>query len=203
MNHTGTGPGSEAARVIIDCTVAMKYYDNSSSNWVVNVSIQDTSGQTGSNDTIRFTYNTISAISLPYAAINFSSVVLGQQNVLAYPYLLINNTGNDDFTRLNISASDLVGTNVSSEKINVTNFGINTTNSSSNNRAAFPSDGVISLTDVNSGTFAALNHGHTSAFAPNADKGNISVFVWVNVPSSGLSSQNYNSTWNVTVTSTT
>ena len=50
-----------------------------------------------------------------------------------------------------------------------------------------------------SGTNASLLHGHTSAFAPNADKGNISVFFWVNVPTGGLSNQLYNTTWNVTV----
>ena len=38
----------------------------------------------------------------------------------------------------------------------------------------------------------------SNTFAPNADKGNISVFVFVDVPSNGLSSQLYNATWNVT-----
>ncbi len=40
---------------------------------------------------------------------------------------------------------------------------------------------------------------YTSAFAPNVDKGNISVFIWVDVPTSQLSAQLYNATWNVTV----
>jgi len=49
------------------------------------------------------------------------------------------------------------------------------------------------------GKNASLIHGHTSALPPIADKGNVSVFFWINVPSSGLSSQLYNATWNVTV----
>ena len=187
--------------VVINCTVALPYFVNASANWVVNISVKDKIGGKGTNDTIRFTVNTISGLALPYTAINFSSVNVGQQNVLAYPHLLINNTGNDDFSRVNISASALVGTTTTSENIAVTNFGVNTTNSSANNRGAFPAGGVVALTDVNSGTFTTLNHGHTSDFAPNTDKGNISVFVWVNVPSSGLSPQLYNATWNVTATS--
>jgi len=196
FNHT------QGNTVVINCTVAMQYYDNASSNWVINVSVQDTSGGIGINDTLRFTYNTLSSLSLPPAVLNFSSVNLGQQDVLAYPHLLMNNTGNDDFTRVNISAAALVGTTTTTESIPVNNFGVNTTNSSSNLRSSFPDNGIISLTDAAAGTFSALTHGHTSAFAPNSDKGNISVFVWVNVPSSGLSVQFYNATWNVTATST-
>ena len=86
------------------------------------------------------------------------------------------------------------------DTIAVTNFGVNTTNSSTNNRQVFTSNGIISLTDVNTGTFTTLTHGHTSALR-NADKGNISVFLWVNVPT-GISSQLYNATWNMTATST-
>ena len=62
---------------------------------------------------------------------------------------------------------------------------------------------MLSLTDIDADPSGARNasllHGHTSAFAPNDDDGNMSVFIWVNVPASGLSSQLYNATWNVTV----
>ena len=204
---TNTTLGSGATGVVtFTCTVLMQYYDNNSANWVINLSLADANSGVGRNDSKGstpniFTYNILSALSLPYPALNFSSVNLGQNNVLAYPHLLINNTGNDDFTRVNMSAAALVGTTTTTETIAVTQFGVNTTNSTTN-PLDFPASGVVSLTDATTGTFTKLTHGHTSAFAPNADKGNISAFVYVNVPSSGLSSQLYNATWNVTATST-
>lgn len=186
--------------MVINCTVALPYYANASGKWSINISIKDTQGGVGRNDSAIFTVNVVSGLALPYTAINFSNVNLNQQNVLAYPHLLINNTGNDDFTRVNITAAALVGQTITTENIAVTSFGVNTTNSSANKRQSFLSDGTISLSDEITGTFSKLTHGHTSSLV-NADKGNMSVFVWVNVPSSGLSSQLYNATWNVTVTS--
>ncbi len=203
INHTEPGPGSETARVVINCTVLLRYYENSSSNWVINISVKDISGSAAINDTLRFTYNVLSAISLPYQSINFSTVNLGQQNVKAYPHILMNNTGNDDFNRINMSAAALVGTTTASESIGVTNFGVNLTNSSTseNKYLAFSADGTVNLRNPLNGSNASLYHGHTSAFAPNNDKGNISAFIWVNVPSSGLSAQLYNATWNITAVS--
>jgi len=50
----------------------------------------------------------------------------------------------------------------------------------------------------------SLYHGHTSALTSYYDtiisaKGNQSLYFWVDVPSSGISSQKYNNTWNITV----
>ncbi|MBI2559200.1 hypothetical protein HYW20_07810 [Candidatus Woesearchaeota archaeon] len=45
----------------------------------------------------------------------------------------------------------------------------------------------------------SLIKGYASAFAQNIDKGNRTVFFWVDVPSGWLSSQLFNATWNVTV----
>ncbi|MEK6943612.1 MAG: right-handed parallel beta-helix repeat-containing protein, partial [Nanoarchaeota archaeon] len=184
--------------MIINCTAIMKYYDNASSNWIVNVSVKDIAGNVGINDTITFTYNVLSSINLQNAALNFSSIYLGQQNVLASPHLLMNNTGNDDFGQVNMSAAALTGTTITSESIAVTNFGVNLTNSSSSLRLSFPANGIINLRDTETGKNITFRHGHTGAFAPNADKGNISAFLWVNVPSNGLSTQLYNATWNIT-----
>ena len=104
--NTTLGSGSTGV-VTFTCTVNLQYYDNNSVNWVINLSVVDSNTGTGRNDSQGatpnvFTYNLLSALSLPYAAINFSSANLGTSNVLAYPHLLLNNTGNDDFTRVNI-----------------------------------------------------------------------------------------------------
>ena len=184
--------------VVINCTVVLPYYANQSSNWVVNISVKDRSGAVGINDTLRFTYNILSAFSLGTSFINFSNVNLGQQNVRAYPHLLVNNTGNDDFNMTNLSASALVGTTNPAENIPVTNFGVNSSNSSTNVRLSFPANGIVNIQDAITGGNISFHHGAPTAFPPNADKGNISLFFWVNVPSSGLSPQLYNATWNLT-----
>ena len=185
--------------VVINCTVVLPYYANASANWVINISVQDKFGGVGRNDTLRFTYNFVSALALPYAFVNFSNVNLGDVNKPAFPHLLINNTGNDDFDMVNMSAAALVGTTTASENIPVTNFYVNLTNSSNGDLALnFPANGIVNLRDTATGSNISFQHGHTSAFAPNADKGNISAFIWVDVPSSGLSSQLYNATWNAT-----
>ena len=184
--------------VVINCTIILPYYANATNLWVINISVQDRFGSVGRNDTLRFTINYLSALALPYSFVNFSNVSLGQQNVRAYPHLLINHTGNEDFDMVNMTAADLVGTSTISEFIDVIQFGVNLTNSSADLSLPFPADGIVNLRDTATGNNVSFLHGHTSAFAPNADKGNISAFIWVDVPSSGLSPQLYNATWNVT-----
>ena len=103
---------------------------------------------------------------------------------------------------INITGTALVGTTTTSETIGIGQFGVNSTNSSANQYQTFPSNGVVTLTESNTGTGGfnlSLIHGHTSALPPIAAKGNISAFFCVNVPSGSLSSQLYNATWNVTV----
>jgi len=190
--------------MIINCTILMKYYDNQSSNWFINASIEDINGGKAFNDTFTFQYNELSALSLPNVAINFSDVNLGQNDVKASPALIINNTGNDDFDMVNITAGTLVGTTDSGQTITPDNFGINLTNSAANLRDTFPSSGgPINLKDPNTGLNATLQHGHSSASTDYndgviADKGNLSLTIWVNVPSD-ITSQLYNATWNITV----
>ena len=99
---------------------------------------------------------------------------------------------------VNLAAAPLVGTTVASESIPVTSFGVNLTNSSDNLYLTLPENGIVNLRDPITGGNVSFLHGHTDAFNPNADKGNISVFIWINVPSSGLSQQIYNATWNIT-----
>jgi len=185
----------------------MKYFDNQSSAWVINFSVEDLAGEIGRNSSTgdsanTFTYNELSAISLPHIFINFSTVTPGQNDVRAGPRLILNNTGNADFDYLNMSAGALIGDDTGSS-IAVTNFGINLTNSSGNKRATFPTNGHLDLRDTTTGLNASLIHGHTSALTDYGDiiissKGNISVFFWINVPT-GLTSQLYNASWNITV----
>ena len=197
-NHTETG-----GEVVINCTVILPYFTNASATWVVNISIQDTQGGVGRNDTLRFTVNTVSALALPYTFVNFSNVNVNQQDVPAYPHLLLNNTGNEDFDTINITAATLIGTTTSSETIAPSQFFANITNGTAGAGVPLATSAVTlrELTQSAVGTLdnATLIHGHTSAYSVIADKGNRSVFFWVDVPSGGLSSQLYNATWNATV----
>ncbi len=188
--------------VQINCTVVLPYFANASSSWVVNISVKDTNGGTGRNDTLRFTYNTLSALNLPNASINFSSVNLGQQDVPSNR-LILNNTGNDDFDQINISVADLIGQSISSEFVGVGNFSVNISNENAGigqrlSKITLPIK-EYDPSGVNTAENASIIHGHTNAFAPNKDKGNRTLYFWVDVPSSGLSAQLYNNTWNVTV----
>jgi len=188
---------STATNVVqITCTVNLPYYANASNKWIANISISDINNGVGRNDTVSFTLNTVASLALPITFVNFSNVNVGQANVPSTP-LILNNTGNNDFTQINISASALVGVTTPSQTIGATNFGANITNSSVS-YATFPATGNITLSN-NAGGNAQLLHGSTGAFGPNSDKGNQTVYFWVNVPSSGLGSQLYNGTWNVTV----
>ena len=174
--------------------------DTEVGNWSINVSVQDTGNGIGRNDTGIFTYNTLSSLSLPIVFVNFTNVNLGQQNVPSSP-LIVNNTGNEDFDMLNVSANLLRGTTITTETIAETSFYANISNETAGGgmQLATTPVSIIEWTGPNNGRNVSLIHGHTSAFAPNADKGNRSVFFWVDVPSGSLSSQLYNATWNITV----
>ncbi len=200
---TCTNNSPSSTFVNITCKVVLPYFANASSVWVVNISVRDRVGGVGRNDTLTFTISTLSSLSLPYAAINFSSVNLNQQDVAANLPIIVNNTGNDDFDQINISAAPLVGTTITSENIAVTQFYANITNAVAGSGVRLETTAVtlreLAQSSTTSVDNATLMHGHTRAFAPNADKGNRSIFFWVDVPASGLSSQLYNATWNVTV----
>ncbi|MCH8004050.1 MAG: hypothetical protein IH934_05470, partial [Nanoarchaeota archaeon] len=106
-NHTEPGPGSEAARIIINCTIEMRYYDNASNKWTINISIEDTDGNVARNNTIEFTVATLSSFTLlsrgvgEGANLNFTNVQAGYNDIAAKAPLILNNTGNDDFITLN------------------------------------------------------------------------------------------------------
>ncbi|MEK6984156.1 MAG: LamG-like jellyroll fold domain-containing protein [Nanoarchaeota archaeon] len=195
-NHT------QGSIVIINCTVALPYYANASSIWAINISVEDINGNIGRNNTQTFTVNTVSGLALGSAFANFSSVLLGQQNVPTNPPLIINNTGNDDFDQLNLTASALIGTVTISQSIEAASFFANITNATAGAGTQLSTSAVIirelEQPAADSLLNATLVHGHTRAFEPNSDKGNRTVYLWVDVPSTGLSAQFYNATWNVT-----
>jgi len=190
--------------VVINCSVVLPYFANASAAWVINISVKDIFGGVGRNDTGIFTINTVSGLSLPITFVNFTNVNLGQQNVPSSP-LTINNTGNEDFDTINVSAALLRGTTTTTETIAATNFYANITNETAGLGVQLATTPVTlrELVQSTSGTGldnATLVHGHTSSsYTIIKDKGNRTIFFWVDVPTGSLSSQLYNATWNITV----
>ena len=170
------------------CTVLFNYYNNASSNWVVNVSVADYSDATALNDTMRFTVNELTAIRLIKTAVNFSgsSVVAGATDVAAAtnPFI-INNTGNFDFTTINITGQNMTGVTTPAEVISPANITVNAS-------ADAPGIPMVDNTTVNI-PGAALIHGEPGI-------GNLSLYFYIDIPS-GLSVQVYNVTipWRITL----
>ena len=180
----------------------MWYYDNTSSKWVINISIKDNSNAIGINDSHIFTYNELSAMSLAVAYINFSALTLGQTDQPSQTPIILNNTGNDDFEQINITASHLYGTKDSDYYIGVGNFTINYTDAVAG--SGLKLDVTTLVIPWRDGLNLSLQHGHTSALTDYNDKvistkGNQSLYFWVDVPAAGLITQKYNNTWNISV----
>jgi len=166
-----------------NCSVQFAYFDNASASWTINASIRDTSDSAATNATGTFTYNTLSAFALKSTVINFTGVSLGQSNVAAAtnPWI-VNNTGNDDFDNINITGTELRGVTTPSEIIGVGNITVNSS-------AAAPFGyAMINNTQVRI-TGATLIHGD-----PSQGIGNLSLYFFISVPSTGFSSQDYNAT---------
>ena len=186
-------------------------------SWVINVSVQDTSGLVGRNDTVTFTYNALSAFSItakdvPEAAnLNFSGVFVSTNDQAAKAPLLLNNTGNDDFDQINITGADLLQVG-GSGSILISNFYVNVTNNTNGFGLQLSTSPLtIPATTCMGGSCgsnpnATLMHGPAisgdSVPYPGAadfkTKGNQTLIFFVDIPS-GTAAATYNNTWNMTV----
>ena len=218
----GTASGKE---VTFNCTINLQYYDNASSNWVINITVEDSNGGVGRNDSSdsestphTFIYNDLASFTLTAkhpgegANLNFTSLNVGDQNQEAKAPLLLNNTGNNDFDQINITAADLTSSGTS-DTIPATAFAVNVTNSSvidpteARGLALSTTAQVIPATVGAGIPNATLLHGPGisgdsvpyTGTADSLSKGNLSLIFWIDVPSSSLSAQTYNNTWNITV----
>jgi len=192
----------------------MRFYDNASSNWVINVSIQDRDGEIGRNNTLTFTYNTLAAFTLRAKntgespqSINFSSLNVNDADKPAKTPIQLNNTGNDDFDQINITGSSLLS---GSNSIVIGSFFVNVTNNTAGKGLPLTTGPQVipSVDDIggSGGTKpnATLLHGpgisgDTVLYTgPTDTKGNQSLYFFVDIPS-GTATGTYNNTWNITV----
>ena len=215
--NTTSGSGS-TGKVTFNCDINMRYYDNNSADWVINVSVIDSNSGVGRNDSNgstlhTFTYNQLAAFSLSSrgvsesANLNFSSLNLGDANKEAKAPILLNNTGNNDFDQINITGAALIGITTPGETIAASSFFVNTSNTTAG--AGLPlsnSPQVIPFGDSSTSN-ATLLHGPGisgdsvpyAGTAGSLSRGNQTLIFWVDVPTNGISAQTYNNTWNLTV----
>ena len=219
-NHTQPGPGTEVARIIINCTVLLYFYDNAST-WNITATVEDVSGGSARNNSIQFTYNSLASFSIRSAHpgeganLNFTTLNIGASNQEAKAPIILNNSGNNDFDQINITAAALVGVSDNTKTIAATTFEVNHTNASTIDTPTNTRGLPLALTAV---TIPArdqsaadkkenltLWHGPSSTGAtapytgPTITNGNQTLIFWIDVPSSGITSQTYNNTWNITV----
>ena len=211
VNTTINNVAGSKHQVIFNCTIDMKYYDNASSSWVINITVIDSNSGSARNDSAIFTYNSLAAFSLiargvsEGANLNFSSLFLNDQNKVAKAPLLLNNTGNNDFDQINITAAALIGLQTASEIIAASSFAVNVTNNT--NGLGLPLSNAPQIIPFSDASNATLLHGpgisgDNVPYPGVADfktKGNQTLLFWIDVPAYGLSAQTYNNTWNITV----
>ena len=171
-----------------NCSVQFAYFDNASASWTINASIRDNNNAQANNATGTFTYNTLSALSLKSTVVNFTSVNLGDSNVAATtnPFIL-NNTGNDNFDSINITAYELRGMTFTTEILGVGNITVGANNTATGANVMINNTQVRIVNET-------LPHGD-----PSIGLGNGSIWFFISVPSTGFSSQDFNATqaWTV------
>jgi hypothetical protein len=147
----------------ITCNVSLQYYDLAGV-WSVNISIEDTLGNYTANTSTTFTYNTLYAVSLNINSLDFGILNAGDVNKTTNA-LVLNNTGNFNYTLVQLKAYNLVNSTYS---INASNFRVNITNSS---HGSFLSNNTfINITD------AMLPR------STNTSIGNQSMYIYVDIP---------------------
>lgn len=118
------------------CAIDMWYFDEPG---VWNISVSATDFGTGTivlNDSTQFTYGTLNEVVASLSLISFGSVSQGEVNQSSSnDPLILNNTGNVDFTNISINASDLIGETTPSDYIAVANLSVSNSTSGSDGSA--------------------------------------------------------------------
>ncbi len=198
-NNTGncaiTNPSSTTRS--FSCIVVFRYFDNSSAIWEINLSAEDNAGAKAHNDSHNYgaasggpgarnlTVNSLSAFTLQTPSLA-TSANLGDSNKELQ--IIVNNTGNFDFSFLNVTPFDL-NTSLTDIFALEGNFSINSTSSTGVGfgKALFNATptNFTGLGDQNQNT--TLPHKITNA---EADKfSNRTLYIYIDVPSDkGLTS---------------
>jgi len=175
------------------CNVTFFYYDNSSNIWFINASIQDGASALGFNSSQVATLSSLSAFQVDQSTVFLSSSLGTTNNEVPFT---LNNTGNFNFTEINITGFDLNASLTDFFFLNG-NFSINATQSG-------PGFG-INLANWSGVNLSSEHRENLSITLGPANitggDNNDTIFIYIDIPSdAGLSSGvTYNSsyTWDV------
>ena len=158
-----SGVAINATAQNISCNLSLQYYDPAGI-WNINISIADTMGNYTTNASTTFTYNMLYAVALNTNLLDFGALNAGDKNKTA-GVLQLNNTGNFNYTLVQLKAYDLANnTNI----LSISNFRINITN-------------VSIGTILSNNTFINIT-GATLPRSTDTSVGNQSMYIYVDVP---------------------
>ncbi len=156
----------------IECNITIYWYEKPG-EWVITAYATDDAGSTDTNDTSNFTMGDADYIDVINASITFSGSP-GDANV-GPSNIIINNTGNQNYTGIDLTAQNLTGAS-SSDNIGASQFTVNITDGSGNGQS-LSHNSAVSITS------AVLNRG------PGAS-GEEELFFYVDIPS-GIANDEY------------
>jgi len=171
------------------CTIDMWYFDKADTEWIINVTIKDNSGDSGENSSTEFQYNTLTAMkisptSLEWDEINLTDTDTGSNN----DPILINNTGNEELLNINVTAFDLQGEEYTSYYIYAANFTVENASQGCSGSAT----AMANATSINI-TSAILYRGNHSLNYKNATSGQEELFFCLKEIPSENPAQSYSS----------
>ena len=123
----GAGSGTDQNYT---CTIDMWYFDKPAS-WTANFTIKDNNNAGGENSTTTFTFSSLNAMVLSPPSLTWPQVSLTSTDTSSdNDPITINNTGNVEGIRVNITALDLRGETTTTQFIFANNFtvDVNSTN---------------------------------------------------------------------------
>jgi len=178
------------------CIVQIRYHDNAT-NWQINATIGDTTGNVHGNYSQNATVNGLSAFSFVSADLIISAGLGSTNNELTF---IINNTGNFNFTKLNLTPFSLnasltdifmLGGETDTDSRGTANFSFNTSTSGSGWGV-----GLVNATPINiSENYDSNNEGLSIHLSPaeghdtDITFANRTLYIYIDIPNDkGLSS---------------
>ncbi len=196
-----TNNGGDVLTRAYSCKVVFYYYDNASQLWEINLSAGDTTGAVGHNDSQspgsggaahNVTVNSLSAFQMVQDSL-VTSASLGDVNKeLSF---VVNNTGNFDFTLINVTPYDLNASLTDFFKLGY-NFSINATQSTpgwgTNLTNATPANFTATGDGLGGEISAILSHKTSLITGQGSTEGdtraNRTLYIYIDVPNNkGLS----------------
>ncbi len=181
--------------VNFSCTIALWYFDPSSTVWGVTAYVEDNSGAKGQNVTKNFTYTSLKAFKIHPGAFTFPSINPGASNTTSNnDPLVLNNTGNYHFDtttqNLSINATNLLGETNNAYKLYAQNFTVgNTTGGSPPIECGTPNNSFFMNNSIAKNiTSSVLPYGNLSAGSGTAES---NLYVCLTFAGNDLTSQAY------------